>query len=62
MGAGGDRASGKYQAELLEDGSVVTTIPFQVGSADAKRLIRLHPRQILNLKARPETIRYSMGL
>lgn len=33
MGAGGDLPQGNYKVELLENGSVVTTIPFQIGSA-----------------------------
>ena len=32
LGAGGDLPSGNYKVELLENGSVVTAIPFQVGS------------------------------
>lgn len=33
MGAGGDLPQGNYKVELLENGSIVTTIPFQIGSA-----------------------------
>lgn len=33
LGAGGDLPSGNYKVELLENGSVVTAIPFRVGSA-----------------------------
>ena len=41
MGAGGDLPSAGYKVELLENGSVVTTIPFQVGNAGAAAPVAL---------------------
>lgn len=45
MGAGGDLPAAGYKVELLENGTIVTTIPFQVGAGGAAAPVALAQAQ-----------------